>query len=237
MHDADEAIDRLLAEVGARWRGSQPESRPVNPQLFAGDRRRSFELGWDARTWSFVAGAASVLALLAVVAVAAPGVLPRIGAGVPGTTADAGGGYIPTGAANCPLTRPDPSFTPPPAPGADYDLGPERGWYGSARLWTWLAEGGEVWTGLPRSELGLSMKTFWWRQGYSPRAEPIPQIFVTGNRLDGPGRLGFGPGTNASFGQGASMLVGIEVPQTGCWELTAHYGNDTLTIVVWAGRE
>jgi hypothetical protein len=233
MRDSEDALDRQLAEVGARWRAAQPEPRAVTPGLFSENRASRFELGWGTRAWAFVAGAASAVAFLVVIAVSAPGVLPRIDAGGPGATAATGGGYIPTGVANCPLTRPDPSFTPPPAPGADFDLGPDRGWYGSPRLWTWLANDGERWTGLTRSELGFSAKTFWWRQGYSPRAEPIPQIFVTGDRLDGPGRLGFGPGTNASFSQGASMLVGIEIPETGCWKLTAHYGMDSLSIVVW----
>src|SRR5881397_2126378 len=88
MLEGDGDTDRLLAETGARWRESQPEPRRVTSALFADDRGSRFELGWGARTWSFVAGAASAVVLLVVVAVTAPGVLPRIGSGGPGATTD-----------------------------------------------------------------------------------------------------------------------------------------------------
>ena len=155
---------------------------------------------------------------------------PAVGpAPLTGPTAD----YIPTGLANCPLTKPDGSFTPPPESGTDWDVEANVAWYGTRELWTLLDRDGEVWTGLPRSELGLGQKTFWWRQGYRVDAEPQPEIYVLGERLDGPGRFAFGPGTNAFWGLGSAMLVGIDVPEGGCWELTARYYTKRLSYVVW----
>jgi hypothetical protein len=29
------------------------------------------------------------------------------------------------------------------------------------------------------------------------------------------------------------MLVGVEMPTAGCWEITAQYDVDELTFVVW----
>jgi len=160
--------------------------------------------------------------------------VPRLGSGNP-ATGSAGNGYIPGGKANCPLTLPDGSFRPQPEPGADFAVPDGEAWFGSPFLWTLLDVDGEVWEGLPRSELGLSQKTFWWRHGYQARLEQRPEIYVTGDRLDGPGRFVFGPGTNASFGLGSAMLVGVEVPESGCWKVTGRYGTEALSYVVWVG--
>jgi hypothetical protein len=232
----DDPVDRLLAEAGSSWRAGRPEGPPVDGTWFASiPRGRRLAPALGGHPWSFLAGAAMAVAVVAVLAVAAPGMLPRLGAGAPATV-DPATGYIPTGFATCPLTKPDPSFTPRPVAGADYDLGGGRAWYGTAKLWTWLHTDGEVWTALPEGRLGLTTKTFWWREGYRPSREPTPQIFVGGERLDGPGRFGFGPGTNASFGQGSAMLVGVEVPEPGCWKVTARYYAESLSYVVWVGE-
>jgi hypothetical protein len=40
--------------------------------------------------------------------------------------------------------------------------------------------------------------------------------------------------TNASADDiGASILVGVEFPEGGCWEITGHLRAATLTFVVW----
>jgi hypothetical protein len=239
----NDPVDRRLEDAGSRWRAGQPEPRPVDGVWFASiPGRRRLAPGFGVHAWSFMAGAASAAALLATMALAAPGLVPTLGGpGAPVSPADASvepaAGYRPTGVAHCPLTTPDPAFTPPAAPpGADYELDEGRGWYGTALLWTWLRTDGEIWSALPRSEFGLTQKTFWWSGAYRVHEEPEPQIFVTGARLDAPGKFGFGPGTNAAFGLGATMLVGIDVPTEGCWNITAHYRGAELTYVVWVGE-
>jgi hypothetical protein len=236
MAESDE-IDRLLADAGAGWRARQPEPRQVTAEMFPEGRAPRFELARGGRAWAFVAGVASALALVTAVAVLAPGFLLRIGRpGGPATTAVTGGGYLPAGLASCPLTRPDPGFVPPPS----YDGQPAaqwgNGWFGTNDLWTAVAPDGDRWIGLTKGDAGYSQKTFWWSDDFRVNREQVPQIFVTGRRLDGPGAFGFGPGTNAGGSDiGSAMLVGVDVPTIGCWEITARYRSAELSIVVWVG--
>jgi hypothetical protein len=137
--------------------------------------------------------------------------------------------------ASCPVTKPVPEFRPP----AGYLAKPSfanRAWFGTAKLWTDLDVGGEVWSGLPGSPIGpFGQKTFWWSSGYSGLREPTPMIKVKGRRLDreAPPLQAGDPGTNALFDGMWSMLVGVDVPTAGCWQLTAIYREAELPIVVW----
>lgn len=128
----------------------------------------------------------------------------------------------------CAVTRPDPPFAAPspyPASAPDDDAA----WYGSPQLWTMLALEGAVWE-LPQ----LVEKTWWWSAAWDSGREPEPPITVSGTRLDGPGTFTAGPGTNATSPDlgGEAMLVGVEFPSAGCWQVTAEYREATLSIVV-----
>ena len=96
---------------------------------------------------------------------------------------------------------------------------------------------GEIWTGLPRGPSGgYGQKTFWWSARWPWREELMPVITVTGHRLDGPGSFQAGPpGTNAGADFGMAMLIGVEIPSTGCWEITGSYRGARLSYVVWVG--
>jgi hypothetical protein len=136
----------------------------------------------------------------------------------------------------CTVTQPDPVFVPPrpflPVPPAAY----ASSWYGSAHLWTIIGRGGEVWEGwVAATPPVLPQKTFWWSADWRPGAEPEPAITVVGRRLDGHGSFTYGPGTNASADFGTAMLVGIDIPSYGCWEITARYRFATLTYVAFVG--
>jgi len=132
---------------------------------------------------------------------------------------------------SCAVTRPDPPFAAPsPYPSQP----PGRVWYGTQALWTMLMPNGEVWSGYPIGPGGITQKTFWFSTNWPGTAvEPVPAITVTGTRLDGSGSFTFGPGTNASAEFGEAMLVGIEVPTPGCWQITGHYAGTQLSYVVW----
>jgi len=139
--------------------------------------------------------------------------------------------------ASCPVTVPvDPAFTPP-APYPSRVPFADRFWYGTAALWTPLRIDG-TWRGVPPDRgyrRGYRDKVFWWRPGYDGRAEPTPEFTVTGRRLDAAGEFTVSPATNAyhpDFG-GWTMLTGVDIPTTGCWEISGHYGLETLTFVVW----
>jgi hypothetical protein len=135
--------------------------------------------------------------------------------------------------ASCRPTRPKPVFVaPPPAP-AKAPARYNSDWYGSAALWTMLEHDGEVWRGLPNNNGVFGQKTFWWSANWPVEQELEPRISVTGRRLDGPGRFEAGnPGTNASADFGTAMLVGVGIPSTGCWQISAAYRGAELTYVV-----
>jgi hypothetical protein len=142
----------------------------------------------------------------------------------------------PSGApASCPTTRPPDSPFVPPAP---YSAEPpsvagDKVWYGTNELWTWLDADG-VWD-MARNEHGRFDKSFWWRQGYDWQTETTPQLSVTGRRLDSPApTVSVSDATNGfEPSMGAFMLLGLELPTGGCWELTGHYHGSSLRFVVW----
>jgi hypothetical protein len=157
-------------------------------------------------------------------------------AGPPSRSASNGADTLPALAASprpCAVTRPEPVFMPPapflPTPPASYD----GSWYGTAHLWTMLHPRGEVWGPWVRQDSGLPQKTFWWSSDWVPQDELQPAITVTGRRLDASGSFRFGdPGTNATADFGTAMLVGIDIPDYGCWQITARYRDASLSYVV-----
>jgi hypothetical protein len=99
-----------------------------------------------------------------------------------------------------------------------------------------LYRDGEVWYSLPRDADGFGQKTFWWSADWGVANELQPAIGVAGRRLDGPGRFTSpGPGTNAGADFGTAMLIGVAIPATGCWRITATYRGATLSYVAWVG--
>jgi hypothetical protein len=140
--------------------------------------------------------------------------------------------------ASCPVTRPpDPPFVPPaPYPPTPPSVEGDKVWYGTNQLWTWLHADG-TWE-MARDEHGLFDKSFWWRQGDDWRTETTPALRVTGRRLDAPAPAVTSSGAGVGYERfmGAFMLVGLELPAGGCWELTGHYHGSSLRLVVWVTR-
>jgi hypothetical protein len=81
-------------------------------------------------------------------------------------------------------------------------------------------------------------KLFWWRQGFVGATEQRPELIVSGRKLDGEA-----PPANASRATNAyrkdlggwAMLVMVEFPASGCWELTGQYKGQTASFVVDVG--
>jgi len=152
------------------------------------------------------------------------------------------------GSNGCPVSQPsDPPFRPPePILSEEDELlkGPELGsleayfWHGSNSLWTQLRQDG-VWRDLPRSERGYAQKIFFGSEGYNWRDEPLPALTVSGRRLGMPG-LAFEEleATNGFHPQvGSFILVGVDIPTAGCWEITGHYQGQALSFVVWVAPD
>jgi hypothetical protein len=135
----------------------------------------------------------------------------------------------------CPLSMPpDPPYIPPdpypqPTPGDNF-------WYGRDSLWTAVPQDA-TWANLPKNPEGYTQKVFWWRRGYSWTEEAEPQLAVSGRRIDAPAPpLQASKATNAYAGDiGPAMLVGVDFPTTGCWEITGRYADAELSFVVWVG--
>ena len=108
-----------------------------------------------------------------------------------------------------------------------------RFWYGDEKLAVLLKAGGR-WRGMGPTR-SYRDKLFWWRQGYDGSVELQPALVVTGRRLDGTApALATPRATNAKhadFG-GWAMLVGLEFPSSGCWQVTGAYGSQKLSFVV-----
>jgi hypothetical protein len=140
--------------------------------------------------------------------------------------------------ASCPTTRPpDPPFVPPaPYPPTPPSVEGDKVWYGTNELWTWLDADG-TWE-MAHDEHVLFDKSFWWRQGYDWQTETTPRLQVTGRRLDAPApTVTSSPATNGyEPSMGAFMLLGLELPTGGCWELTGHYHGQSLRFVIWVMR-
>jgi len=128
----------------------------------------------------------------------------------------------------CPVTTPTQQTSTLPTT-KDYE---GRFWYGTPALWTNLPDNG-IWQGLPQDDTGYGQKAFFWREGYVALDEPIPALTVSGRRLDAPAQtFSFSDATNGWDETGDFMLMGINIPTEGCWEITAEYQDVKLTYVV-----
>ena len=148
--------------------------------------------------------------------------------------ASTGATITPNDLKSCPVTQlPNSQFIAPPPYPQDAPA-PSQFWYGTDHLWTMLPKDG-VWAALPHNPEGYTQKVFWWRKGYSWRDEPQPQLTLTGQRLDAPAPpLNVSAATNA-FAEDiqSAMLVGVDFPTLGCWEITGRYGDSKLSFVVF----
>ena len=138
----------------------------------------------------------------------------------------------------CPITvPPQPGFVPPepypPEPPFD-DV-----WYGTRELWTNLDPNGAVWMDLPvESDGSVGDKSLWWSENFSTaESEDFSgkaDITVTAVHLDGSASTVVVEGGVPSFNRdvGNFLLVGLVLPEPGCWEVTATYQGAELTYVI-----
>ena len=108
--------------------------------------------------------------------------------------------------------------------------------YGSELLAVLLPVDGK-WIGMG-AERNYSDKFWWWRLNCDAQTEPQPDLRISGLRLDHPApTIEITDPTNAYGNNWDAMLVGMELPTSGCWELRATYqGAQELTVVVLVGQ-
>jgi hypothetical protein len=104
-------------------------------------------------------------------------------------------------------------------------------WYGSEALAVMLPPE-SIWRGMGPKH-NYRDKLFWWSLGYKPGAES--KLKVTGRKLDGSSTAADVSRTTnayaASLG-GWAMLVEVEFPSAGCWEIVGEYLGQELAFVV-----
>jgi hypothetical protein len=134
----------------------------------------------------------------------------------------------------CSVTKPpDHAFVPPPP--YQPTVGEGEFLYGTAALWTLI---------YPNWHIHSGGKLPFFRQGYDWKKESQPHLTVLARRLDAeaPVVSNNGWANNASIpGKGMAgmfMVTGIDIPASGCWEITAHYAaspdnKQTLAYIVW----
>lgn len=140
----------------------------------------------------------------------------------------------PDSSANCPITLPGSTSFEAPAPFSPTAPFENEFWFGNENLWTALPRDGR-WSGLPLNPDGYTQKIFWWSTLFSIEDEPQPDLVVFGKRLDGEApALIASKATNASASDiGSAMLVGVDFPTAGCWEITGQYKKTELAFVIW----
>jgi hypothetical protein len=135
----------------------------------------------------------------------------------------------------CAVTRVADSFVPPWPYSGRRSSG--HFWFGTDRLWTLLPNDGS-WSHLSHytpDDPSFRQKLFFWSQGYDPKAEPRPNLRVTGQRLDSAApALQTDSQANGGWTEDDQFIVtGLNFPSTGCWKITARYAQDVLTFTVW----
>jgi hypothetical protein len=147
---------------------------------------------------------------------------------------------------SCPVTKASDQPFLPPWP---YNAEPYPGgsWFGTDRLWTALPENG-IWRGVHFSTIdpasGSKMdwwrraKEIWWRQGQDWPVDGATKLKVTGRRLDSraPPLVPEVASAARTKAGDTAVMVAINFPTLGCWEITGHYEDDELTFVVWVAK-
>lgn len=125
---------------------------------------------------------------------------------------------------DCPVTIPTAGLLGKPFPSSDH-------WYGSETLAVMLRPEG-IWRGMG-SQYRYRDKLFWWSHGFKPGLES--NLRVSAKRVDGESPPAWvSRTTNAGSGDDSwwAMLVLVEFPSAGCWEITGDYLGQRLSFVV-----
>lgn len=227
---------KAAARVGSR------AERPAFDQVLAGRRLRTLVSAWSTAAVGALAIVGVVLMWPGPGASVPPAATPTTTTTTTSTTTTLADNAVPAVLAgvpeSCPVTAPgNNAFTPPSeapdGPSSVY----EAVWYGTPELWTMVNPNGEVWRDLPVGTDGsLTQKTLWWSESHAP-GDPA-EITLTAEHLDGSA-----PTVEASGGDGSHpflgdfMVVGFELPEPGCWRVTAHYKGASLSYVVWVDND
>ena len=109
--------------------------------------------------------------------------------------------------------------------------------YGQPALWATIPRSGSL-SSSTSTTGGRSIRTFWYSDRWSMRDEPSPSISVSAGRLGG-GDSVTGSGAVGAHSRelGDSMIVALDLPSGGCWQITGAYRDRSLSYVVWVEHD
>lgn len=216
-------FEEIASDAGKQaTRVGQQTERPAFSRLLAQRRRRNL-----ISAWSISAAVVSI----AVIGLVWP---------TPGISDSLATSPTLTGVpASCPVTVPgENAFTPASESPEDPPEVYEDVWFGTPDLWTLVNPAGEVWSDLPGAADGtMTEQTFWWSENYTP--DDPGEVTVTAEQLDGTAHRveaseTAGSGFDPFMTQAMHVtVVGLDLPDSGCWQVTANYKGATVSYVVW----
>jgi hypothetical protein len=229
MPDADK-LDRLLVEAGDRWRAVQPGPPAIDTVW----RRPAGS--WSPRS-GLLAVAAALVVTLTAIAIGGGGRPAPLPMPVPLVTKYlASASPTPTVPSFCPVTL-HPDARPLASQTAGLSLPGFLVPYGRPDLWTTIPTSGS-WATNTSMTGGRFIRTFWYSDRWSMTDEPSPSISVSAGRLGGGDSVTGSAAVNARSRElGDSMIVSLDLPSGGCWQITGTYRDQSLSYVVWIERD
>lgn len=110
------------------------------------------------------------------------------------------------------------------------------GWYGSTKLAVAIPKNG-IWIGMG-PEKNYGDKFWWWSDGYSINDYLKETLNLTVKKLNG-NRESFALSSElgAQTGGVDLMLIGINFPSKGCWQIEGTYKDQYLQFVLQVGEK
>lgn len=110
------------------------------------------------------------------------------------------------------------------------------GWYGSENLAALIRKDGH-WNGMGK-EHNFRDKFWWSADGYDAHTDSNPNLVVFAENQDSPGSIASASQATNAFGDNwDAMLVMLEFPNAGCWQITGTYGDQAVQLVLSVGSE
>ena len=107
-------------------------------------------------------------------------------------------------------------------------------WVGTAELAARVPKDGR-WTAMG-SQYNYRDKWVWWRDGFQALDESQPELSITARKLDGPAPMVVISDATSALGDPDAMLMMMEFPTAGCWEVLGEYHDHELRFVFEVGN-
>ena len=133
-------------------------------------------------------------------------------------------------ATECPISLPEPFSMPE----SGHETPKHFSWVGSTKLAARVPGNGH-WTAMG-AEYNYRDKWWWWREGYKARNENNPELTISARKLNSSAPpVEVKHATNAFGNDWDRILIMMEFPSAGCWEVIGTYHDQQLRFVFLVG--